>query len=72
MGFLLVVGRDKRDAIKRAKRADATGLSRLVLLYRPAGTREALPSTIAGLAPRAVAPQLENELRIAPRFSAKI
>jgi hypothetical protein len=78
MGFsLLLVETNKvRSARETSRRNgfvsdDASG-PKGPPLHRPAGTREALPGTIAGLAPRYIAPQLENELRIALRFSAKI
>jgi hypothetical protein len=50
------------------KRVDAAGLSRIMLaiqrppLHRPAGTREALPGAIAGLAPRVLRLNLEKRV----------
>jgi hypothetical protein len=77
MGFSFFIGEtnEVRPALKNGRCSGfvsdyAGGLK--TAIHRPAGTREALPGTIAGLAPRLLRLNLKCELRITLRSSAKV
>jgi hypothetical protein len=63
MGFSFVV--DETNQMRSARETSRrNGFVSVHALYRPAGTREALPGAIAGLTPRGAAPQRRNKTDI--------